>query len=406
MSSLIDKNVLLGVSGGIAAYKSADLVRRLRDAGAHVRVIMTAAAEEFVRPLTFQAVSGEPVHSSLLDPDAEAAMGHIELARWADVLLVAPASADVMARFRHGLAGDLLSTVYLATEAPVALAPAMNRVMWAHPATRENAAALSTRGVHLFGPGQGDQACGEVGAGRMLEPLELVTRLAGVFAEPVLAGRRVLLTAGPTREPLDPVRYITNRSSGKMGFALAAVAAAAGAEVTLVAGPCALPTPAGVHRIDVETAEQMYAEVQRHVAGQDVFIGCAAVADYRPAEAVAGKIKRSGADLKLHLVPNPDILAAVAARAEDRPFTVGFAAETDRVLEHASDKRRRKGLDLIAANRVGPGLGFDTDDNQLELIWDGGHRQLGPGPKSALAAELITQIAQCLQDDKPEGAAS
>ncbi len=397
MAQLTDKNIVLGVSGGIAAYKSADLVRRLRDAGARVRVVMTAGAKEFVRPLTFQAVSGQPVHTSLLDPAAEAAMGHIDLARWADAVLVAPASADLMARFCHGLADDLLSTVYLATEAPVAIAPAMNRVMWVHPATRQNLATLQERGVAVFGPGRGDQACGETGAGRMLEPLELVAALEGLFAPPVLAGRRVLVTAGPTREPLDPVRYLSNRSSGKMGFAVAAAAAAAGARVTLVAGPCAMVTPSGVQRVDVETAEEMATAVQQNLPGQDIFIASAAVADYRVAHVADDKIKKSDAAMHLQLVPNPDILAGVAAASEP-PFTVGFAAETSSVEEHARDKLRRKGLDMIAANRVGQaGGGFEADSNTLDVFWTGGGRRLGPGLKTQVAQELVGLIAERYQ---------
>ena len=394
MSTLNGKRIILGVSGGIAAYKSADLVRRLREAGAIVRVVMTAGAEEFVRPLTFQAVSGEPVHTSLLDPAAEAAMGHIELARWADLVLVAPASADLLARFCHGLANDLLSTIYLATEAPVAVAPAMNRVMWAHPATRQNLATLTGRGVAVLGPGQGDQACGETGAGRMLEPLELVAEAEALLTPPLLAGRRVLVTAGPTREPLDPVRYLTNRSSGKMGFAVAAAAAAAGARVTLVAGPCHLRSPPGVERIDVQTAAEMHAAVDAQLAGQDIFIASAAVADYRPVAAAADKIKKSGNTMRLELVPNPDILAAVAGRP-DAPFTVGFAAETRELLAHADEKRRRKGLDMIAANLVGEaGTGFDADDNLLEVLWEGGGSRLGPAAKSRVAWQLVELIAE------------
>ena len=394
MADLDGKRILLGVTGGIAAYKSADLVRRLRDAGAEVRVVMTAGAQEFVRPLTFQAVSGNPVHTSLLDPDAEAAMGHIELARWADVVLIAPASADVLARLAHGLADDLLSTLCLATDAPVAVAPAMNRLMWAHPATQANVRTLTDRHVSIFGPGAGDQACGETGDGRMLEPLELVAALGGVLPRPLLAGTHVLLTAGPTREAIDPVRYISNRSSGRMGFALAAAAARCGARVTLIAGPVNQPTPAGVHRIDVESADAMHQAVMQRVAECDIFVACAAVADYRVATPAEAKIKKQADTMDIALVRNPDILADVAARAQP-PFTVGFAAETHDMQEHAEDKRRRKGLDMIAANWVGrPGSGFEAEDNALEVTWEGGGLSLGPEPKTRLAVALMECIAE------------
>ncbi|QIT56817.1 bifunctional phosphopantothenoylcysteine decarboxylase/phosphopantothenate--cysteine ligase CoaBC [Aquisalimonas sp. 2447] len=402
MADLDGKRILLGVTGGIAAYKSADLMRRLRDAGAEVRVVMTAGAQEFVRPLTFQAVSGNPVHTSLLDPDAEAAMGHIELARWADVVLIAPASADVLARLAHGLADDLLSTLCLATDAPVAVAPAMNRLMWAHPATQANVRTLTERQVAIFGPGAGDQACGETGDGRMLEPLDLVAALGGVLPRPLLAGRYVLLTAGPTREAIDPVRYISNRSSGRMGFALAAAAARCGARVTLVAGPVNQPTPAGVERVDVESAEAMHQAVMQRVAECDIFVACAAVADYRAATPAEAKIKKQADTMDIALVRNPDILADVAARPQP-PFTVGFAAETHDMQEHAEDKRRRKGLDMIAANWVGrPGSGFEAEDNALEVTWEGGGLSLGPEPKTRLAVGLMECIAERFagRDDK------
>ncbi|MFO7858746.1 MAG: bifunctional phosphopantothenoylcysteine decarboxylase/phosphopantothenate--cysteine ligase CoaBC [Ectothiorhodospiraceae bacterium] len=403
MGLLQDRNILLGVTGGIAAYKGADLVRRLRDAGADVRVVMTAGAQEFVRPLTFQAVSGNPVHTSLLDPDAEAAMGHIELARWADAVVIAPASADILARLAHGLADDLLTTLCLATEAPLAVAPAMNRVMWDHPATRDNTARLAERGVTVLGPGAGDQACGETGSGRMLEPIELVSGVAALFQGGELAGLRVLMTAGPTREPLDPVRYISNRSSGRMGFAIAAAAARAGARVTLVAGPVTLATPAGVERIDVESAAAMHEAVQARVADSDIFIGCAAVADYGAAEPATAKIKKNEATMTLALARNPDILADVAAR-DAPPLTVGFAAETHDVERYAEDKRRRKGLDMIAANQVGqPGGGFDHTDNALSVTWEGGGVALGPQPKTTLATELVAVIAQRYRHSRPGG---
>ncbi|SEP14181.1 bifunctional phosphopantothenoylcysteine decarboxylase/phosphopantothenate--cysteine ligase CoaBC [Aquisalimonas asiatica] len=402
MADLTGKRILLGVSGGIAAYKSADLVRRLGDAGADVRVVMTAGAQEFVRPLTFQAVSGNPVHTSLLDPDAEAAMGHIELARWADAVLIAPASADVIARLAHGHADDLLTTLCLATEAPLAIAPAMNRVMWAHPATQANVALLVERNATVLGPGAGDQACGEVGSGRMLEPLELVAGLTTLFPARSLAGEHVVLTAGPTREAIDPVRYISNRSSGRMGFALAAAAARAGARVTLVSGPVALPTPPGVERVDVESAAQMHDAVMARIADCTIFIACAAVADYRVATPADAKIKKNDADMALALVRNPDILADVAGGAQ-APFTVGFAAETNDMQANAEGKRRRKGLDMIAANWVGrPGSGFDAEDNALEVSWDGGSVALGPSPKTRLAEALLEVVEQRLRDKQSQ----
>ncbi|MGH8501662.1 MAG: bifunctional phosphopantothenoylcysteine decarboxylase/phosphopantothenate--cysteine ligase CoaBC [Gammaproteobacteria bacterium] len=391
MTSLANKHVLLGVTGGIAAYKAADLTRRLRDAGADVRVAMTAAAREFVTPLTFQALSGNPVHTDLLDPRAEAAMGHIELARWADCVLVAPASADFIARLAHGLADDLLATLCLATGAPVALAPAMNRIMWANRATRANCDTLSSRAVRLFGPGAGDQACGEEGPGRMLEPDTLVSMLAETFVSGELAGLKVLITAGPTREAIDPVRYISNRSSGRMGFALARAATEAGATVTLISGPVTLPTPANVTRIDVETAEDMCAAVLQK--GPDIVIACAAVADYRPANTATRKIKKAGQPFSLEMVPNPDVVAAVAAMARP-PFTVGFAAETEDLTTHAQTKLTVKQLDMIAANLVGAGRGFECEDNALEVFWPGGHQSLPSASKDQLARELIGLIAQ------------
>ena len=319
MGYLSHKHVLLGVTGGIAAYKSAGLVRRLREQGADVRVVMTRGAQAFITPLTLQALSGRPVHTELLDSDAEAAMGHIELARWADVVLVAPATADFIARLVHGRADDLLAAICLATDAPLAVAPAMNRLMWENPATQDNMAVLARRGVHSFGPAEGEQACGETGPGRMLEPDALVTEVSGLFRTGALAGCHVLVTAGPTREPVDPVRYLTNRSSGRMGFAVAAAAAEAGARVTLVCGPVNLPTPAGVRRIDVETAAQMHDAVMQHAAGVDICIAAAAVADYRPAQVPEQKIKKSAASMSLELERNPDIIATVAA-LEDGPF--------------------------------------------------------------------------------------
>lgn len=394
---LSGQRVLLGVSGGIAAYKSADLVRRLREAGAEVRVVMTEGAKQFVTPLTFQALSGHPVRDSLWDASAEAAMGHIELARWASQVLIAPASADVMARLACGLAGDLLGTLCLATEAPLTLAPAMNRVMWANPATQANLARLRDRGVAVLGPGEGDQACGETGAGRMLEPTAIVAGLAAQLAPPRLAGRKLVISAGPTYEDLDPVRFLGNRSSGKMGFALAAAAVAMGAEVTLVAGPVALPTPAGVRRVDVRRAAQMHAAVLAALPGSDVYIGAAAVADYTPAQAQPQKIKKTQSSFSLDLVRTPDILADVAAHPGRPRLVVGFAAETERLAEHARDKLTRKGLDLIAGNDVSaPGLGFESDENALSVFSAEGRHDIARGSKAEVARQLLGQIADAL----------
>ncbi|MEN9527241.1 MAG: hypothetical protein RLY56_1192 [Pseudomonadota bacterium] len=395
MSTLQHRRIVLGVSGGIAAYKAPDLVRRLRERGAEVQVVMTAGAQRFVTPTTFQAVAGREVRAELWDPAAEAAMGHIELARWADLILLAPATADLIARLSSGRADDLLTTLVLATEAKVALAPAMNRLMWSHPATQANIAILRHRGVDVLGPGRGEQACGETGDGRMLEPLEIVAgveRLLPNEEGAALAGKRVLITAGPTRERLDPVRYISNRSSGKMGFALAEAARAAGAEVTLVAGPVSLPTPNGVKRIDVESAAQMHEAVDGAVGTADVFIGTAAVADYRPAVVAERKIKKSGERVEIVLERTPDILASVAARAQ-RPFVVGFAAETHDVETYARGKLESKNLDLIAANEVGDDKVFDRDDNALIVLWRDGRLPIGPASKQVVAKELIELIA-------------
>ncbi len=395
MSTLQHRRIVLGVSGGIAAYKAPDLVRRLRERGAEVQVVMTAGAQRFVTPTTFQAVAGREVRAELWDPAAEAAMGHIELARWADLILLAPATADLIARLSSGRADDLLTTLVLATEAKVALAPAMNRLMWAHPATQANIAILRHRGVDVLGPGRGEQACGETGDGRMLEPLEIVAGVERLLPKELgaaLAGKRVLITAGPTRERLDPVRYISNRSSGKMGFALAEAARAAGAEVTLVAGPVSLLTPNGVKRIDVESAAQMQEAVDGAVGTADVFIGTAAVADYRPAVVAERKIKKSGERVEIVLERTPDILASVAARAQ-RPFVVGFAAETHDVETYARGKLESKNLDLIAANEVGDDKVFDRDDNALIVLWRDGRLPIGPASKQVVAKELIELIA-------------
>jgi phosphopantothenoylcysteine decarboxylase/phosphopantothenate--cysteine ligase len=399
------KHILLGVTGGIAAYKSPDLVRRLRDRGAEVQVVMTAGAREFVTATTFQAVSARAVRSDLWDSAAEAAMGHIELARWAQAVLIAPASADFLARLATGQADDLLATLCLATQAPIAVAPAMNHVMWSNAATRANIATLTQRGVHVFGPGEGDQACGETGEGRMLEPLDLAERLS-VLLQPaggVLARRRVLITAGPTRERIDPVRFISNRSSGKMGFAVAQAAREAGASVVLVAGPVSMPTPAGVTRVDVESAADMLAAVQRELPGTDLFISTAAVADYRPARPAQQKIKKTAESLDLAMERTTDVLATVAARAE-RPFVVGFAAETESVEQNARTKLMKKNLDMIAANEVGHDKAFETDDNQLIVLTRSARHELARADKLTLARGLIALIAEELAARVPAAA--
>jgi phosphopantothenoylcysteine decarboxylase/phosphopantothenate--cysteine ligase len=393
MGSLTNKRVLLGVTGGIAAYKSADLTRRLRDAGAEVRVVMTPSANEFITPLTMQAVSGHPVYSHLLDTEAEAGMGHIDLARWADVVLIAPASANFIARLTQGRAEDLLSAICLATQAPVAVAPAMNQQMWANPATQANLVALRRRGVHVFGPGEGSQACGEVGLGRMSEPVELVAMTAELFASGELDGLTVVVTAGPTWEAIDPVRGITNKSSGKMGYAVATAAMEAGAKVILVSGPSALPDPERMTTVRVTSAQEMYDAVHAHISAADIFIGVAAVADYRAVESKPAKIKKSAERMTIELVRNADILESVA-RLERRPYTVGFAAETDNVVDNAREKLTRKNLDLVAANRVGQaGSGFEADHNQITLVERDATTELPAGTKQQLARALVHYIA-------------
>jgi phosphopantothenoylcysteine decarboxylase/phosphopantothenate--cysteine ligase len=385
------KRIVLGVSGGVAAYKSPDIVRRLREAGAEVQVVMTAGAQRFVTPLTFQAVSGRPVRSELWDMAAEHAMGHIELGRWAELVLVAPATADFIAHLAHGLATDLLTTLCLATEAPIAVAPAMNWAMWNNAATQDNLDLLRRRNVRLLGPVEGELAEGEVGMGRMLEPAEIVAALSG--SPRPLRGVRILITAGPTRESLDPVRFVSNRSSGKMGYAVARAAAEAGAEVTLVSGPVHLGAPRDVIRVDVETAAEMHAAVMKRVKQTDVFVAAAAVADYAPKRAALQKIKKKSASLELKLARTADILGEVAAM-KSAPFTVGFAAETEKLESHAREKLIKKGLDLLAANLVGKDKGFDRDDNALTLYWKGGKLELGNGPKLELARRLVQVIAE------------
>ncbi|RBW49064.1 bifunctional phosphopantothenoylcysteine decarboxylase/phosphopantothenate--cysteine ligase CoaBC [Marinobacter sp. F3R11] len=394
------RRILLGITGGIAAYKSAELVRLLKKSGNEVRVVMTKGAEAFVTPLTFQALSGEPVRTSLLDPEAEAGMGHIELAKWADQVIVAPASADFIARLAQGMADDLLTTVCCATEAPVAVVPAMNQAMWANGRTQRNIRLLSDDPqITLWGPGQGEQACGDNGPGRMLEPAVIAGLVMGkASSSGDLAGKRVVITAGPTREPIDPVRYISNHSSGKMGYALAVAARDAGASVLLVSGPVALPVPAGVEVRNVVTASDMLqASSQAVDEGCDLFIATAAVADYRPETCASGKIKKSSEAMELSLVRNPDTLATIAGRP-DAPFTVGFAAETSDVARYAKDKLQRKNLRMIVANDVSaPGLGFNSDDNAVTVFWPGGQESIGPDTKQAIGSRLVALISQHLK---------
>ncbi|MDX1625003.1 MAG: bifunctional phosphopantothenoylcysteine decarboxylase/phosphopantothenate--cysteine ligase CoaBC [Wenzhouxiangellaceae bacterium] len=390
------RRVVVGVSGGIAAYKAPELVRRLRERNCEVRVVLTRAAREFVAPLSLQAVSGHRVHDRLLDEDAESGMGHIELARWADDIVIAPATADLVARLAAGMADDLLTTLVLATEARIWLAPAMNRVMWDHPSVQDNLARLAERGARMLGPDSGSQACGEIGYGRMLAPEEIAERVARVDTG-ALEGKRFVVTAGPTHEALDPVRFLGNRSSGRMGFAVAEALREAGAAVVLVAGPVRLPTPGGVERVDVVSAEQMHEAVFAALPA-DGFVGVAAVADYRPADPRDRKIRKTGEPMTLELLPNPDILRDVAA-SSPRPFVVGFAAETEDLAERARGKLADKNLDLIAANRVGDGLGFDTSDNELEVFAAHDRWTLGRGPKPALARELVAIIAGRMTND-------
>ncbi|MBL1260863.1 MAG: bifunctional phosphopantothenoylcysteine decarboxylase/phosphopantothenate--cysteine ligase CoaBC [Thiotrichaceae bacterium] len=393
MAKLANKRILLGVTGSIAAYKSAELVRRLMDAGATVQVVMTEAAQAFVTSFTLQTLSGRPVHCALMDADAEATMGHIEQARWADLIVIAPASANFIAKLAQGRADDLLSAICLASAAPLAVAPAMNQQMWANAATQANVATLVERGAMLLGPASGEQACGDVGAGRMLEPDQIVERCAEQFEVGILAGRRVLVTAGPTQEDIDPVRYISNRSSGKMGFAIAAAAAEAGAEVILVSGPVALETPARVSRIDVRSAEQMLVAVQAQSA-QDIVIAAAAVADYRPLQVATQKIKKQAGGAQLSLEQTPDILATIAASKHDM-FVVGFAAETEHLEKNARLKLEKKSLDLIAANWVGGGRGgFDSDENALTVLWQNGGVELPLASKEKVARLLIEIIVE------------
>jgi phosphopantothenoylcysteine decarboxylase/phosphopantothenate--cysteine ligase len=391
-------NVVLGISGGIAAYKTPELVRRLRERGADVQIVMTVSAEEFVTPTALQAVSGRPIRSNLWDKEAEASMSHIELARWADIVLIAPATAEIMARLAGGGAPDLLTTLCLATEAPLAIAPAMNRVMWSNPAVRANRQTLEDRGVQILGPEHGSQACGETGAGRMLEPDAIAAIVCGrpvatAAGERLLEGKTVMVTAGPTREPIDPVRYITNRSSGKMGYALAAAAIEQGASVILISGPVSIAAPAEALMRNVQTAEDMYRETHEHVDTADIFIAAAAVSDYRPVETQTRKMKKDAAAISIDLIRSPDILASIAA-LEKPPFTVGFAAETHNVRDYALAKLNNKNLDMIVANRVGDDCGFDYDDNAAEVLWRDGSHGFEKTSKAELARQIIRLVAE------------
>ena len=395
MLSLTNKRILLGITGGIAAYKSAELTRLLIKAGAEVRVGMTRAATQFITPLTMQALSGQRVHLDLLDSNAEAAMGHIELARWADLVLIAPATADFIARINQGQADDILSTLVLATSAKIAIAPAMNQAMWADNSTKSNLNVLVDRGYHIFGPAEGEQACGDVGPGRMLEPAQLVELSASLFETGELAGKNFVITGGPTREAIDPVRFISNHSSGKMAYALAAEAVAAGAKVTLISGPVNLPTPESVKRIDVISAAQMLAATQEAMTDCDVFIGVAAVADYRPVEVGKQKIKKSDEKMLLSLIKNPDIISEVA-QLDDKPFVVGFAAETNDILSNAKDKLKRKGLDMLFANNATKT--FNSDSIVVTALTETSETELKEGNKNVVARSMLQLIATALNE--------
>ena len=393
MLNLENKRIVVGITGGIAAYKTIELIRLLRKANAQVRVVLTPAAAEFVTPLTLQAISGNAVAQSLLDPQAELAMGHIELAKWADVVLIAPASADVIARLTVGMANDLLSTICLATSAPIFLAPAMNQQMYRQAITQQNLTALLSRGIQLIGPNSGEQACGDVGAGRMSEPTEIFTALCHHFTvQQDLVGIHVAITAGPTREAIDPVRYLSNHSSGKMGFAIAEAFAKRGAKVTLIAGPVNLTASSNIHRINVTSAQEMWQAALESAVKNHIFIGCAAVADYRIADVADQKIKKSAEEMTLKLVKNPDIIADVAHLTENRPFTIGFAAETQNVADYAKDKLTRKNLDMICANDVSGGQVFGQDYNALHLFWKHGEKALPQADKNTLADALVSEI--------------
>ena len=397
MTNLTNKKIVLGITGGIAAYKCAELVRRLKDSGCEVKVVMTESAKHFITPLTMQAVSGETVSDSLLDPSAEASMGHIEFAKWADLILVAPATCNIIAKMAAGIADDLLTTLLLATPAKVAVAPAMNQQMYAHAATQANLATLKARNVLIWGPGKGEQACGDIGAGRMLEPHELVALCIAKEQPQLLAGKTITITAGPTREPLDPVRFISNHSSGKMGYALAEAALQLGAEVNLISGPVNIKAPTGVNLINIESAEQLLTESLTYAPQSDAFIGCAAVADYRAANIATQKMKKQGDELTLTLTKNPDVIAAIANLKQNRPYTVGFAAETQNVESYAKGKLQNKNLDMICANDVSKsGLGFNSDHNALTLYWHNEQLELPTTSKIEIARKVIEQLAKHL----------
>ncbi|KAA1151809.1 bifunctional phosphopantothenoylcysteine decarboxylase/phosphopantothenate--cysteine ligase CoaBC [Pseudoalteromonas sp. FUC4] len=397
MTNLTNKKIVLGITGGIAAYKCAELVRRLKDAGCEVKVVMTESAKHFITPLTMQAVSGETVSDSLLDPSAEASMGHIEFAKWADLILVAPATCNIIAKMAAGIADDLLTTLLLATPAKVAIAPAMNQQMYAHAATQANLTTLKARNVLIWGPGKGEQACGDVGAGRMLEPHELVALCTAKEQPQLLAGKTITITAGPTREPLDPVRFISNHSSGKMGYALAEAALQFGAKVNLISGPVTIKVPTGVNLINIESAEGLLTESLTYAPQSDAFIGCAAVADYRAANIATQKMKKQGDELTLTLTKNPDVIAAIANLTQNRPYTVGFAAETQNVESYAKGKLQNKNLDMICANDVSKsGLGFNSDHNALTLYWHNEQLELPTTSKIEIARKVIEQLAKHL----------
>ena len=401
MESLVNKNIILGVTGGIAAYKSAEIVRHLKKSGCSVRVVMTASAEEFITPLTMQALSGNRVSTELLDVEAEAAMGHIELAKWADGILIAPATANTLARLSSGRGDDLLSTITLAFDGPIALAPAMNQAMWRDHRTQENLDSLISNGFTICGPDSGEQACGDVGLGRMLEPIQILDIFASLFDQGILIGRNVLITAGPTQEPIDPVRFITNRSSGKMGYSLAEAAIAAGAKVTLVSGPVNLDPPPNCHLVSVETADEMYESVMHHIKDKDVYIGTAAVSDYSPIKPHDSKIKKDGShsSMVLELKENRDILHSVS-ELKDRPYVVGFAAETDDLIDNAKKKLNNKSLDLIVANDVSDkNIGFDSDDNEVTLITQKEQQLLERQNKKKISNKIIEFISGRINDE-------
>lgn len=396
----MSKRILLGITGSIAAYKSAELVRLLRKVGDEVRVVMTSAAREFITPMTLQALSGHAVQTGLMDAVSGDAMDHIALARWAEVVVIAPSSADCLAALATGSAQDLLSTVCLATRSPIVVAPAMNQNMWLHPAVQANVQTLRNRNIRIVDPGVGEQACGEVGMGRLADLDAIVAAIKELFSTDGLVGMRVLITAGPTREPIDPVRYLSNRSSGKMGFAVARAAVAAGAEVMLVAGPVTLGTPEGVHRIDVETADEMHRAVTRHVEGCDIVIAAAAVSDYSVAEVSPVKLDKSeNKDFTLLLLPTPDILSSITSR-DCPPFTVGFAAQTHDCLAYGRAKLLQKRLNMLVVNDVSDkSIGFDSDENACTVLWDGGELAISRMSKASIARQLIELIAKALEMD-------